>query len=34
MPGYVEYPKGFEELVNATNRIAGYDVNCEMGCIF
>ncbi len=29
LPGYVEYPKGFEELVNATNRIAGYDVNCE-----
>ncbi len=29
MPGYVEYPKGFVELVNATNRIAGYGVNSE-----
>ena len=29
MPGYVEYPKGFEELVNATNRIAGFGVNSE-----
>jgi hypothetical protein len=25
----VEYPNGFEDLVNATNRIAGYDVNAE-----
>ncbi len=29
LPLFVEYPKGFEELVNATNRIAGYDVNSE-----
>ncbi len=34
MPGYVVYPKGFEELVNATNRIAGYDVNAEMVFFF
>ncbi len=34
LPGYVEYPKGFEELVNTTNRIAGYDVNAEMVCFF
>lgn len=32
--GYVEYPRGFEELVNATNRIAGYDVNSEMVFFF
>ncbi len=29
LPGFVEYPKGFEELVNGTNRIAGYEVNSE-----
>lgn len=29
LPGYVVFPNGFEGLVNATNRIAGYDVNSE-----